>query len=126
MIAEYLRRFPTRSILVLGPTRPLVVQTGRSIESTLLTPPPVVATGSLPPDRRERLWQPPQVIVATPQVVANDLAEGTFPLATVSLIVFDEAHRAVGDYPYVAIGAANRTGPKARVLAMTASPGDRI
>ncbi|MFG1530664.1 MAG: DEAD/DEAH box helicase, partial [Thermoplasmata archaeon] len=28
VIAEHLRRFPTRSILVLGPTRPLVVQTG--------------------------------------------------------------------------------------------------
>lgn len=126
VIAEYLRRFPTRSILVLGPTRPLVVQTGRSLEATLFGPTPVVATGALPPDRRERIWQPPQVIVATPQVVANDLAEGRFPLATVALIVFDEAHRAVGDYPYVAIGAANRAGPKARVLAMTASPGGRI
>jgi len=126
VMAEYLRRFPTRSILVLAPTRPLVVQTGRAIEATLFAPPPVVATGTLPPDRRERLWQAPQVIVATPQVVANDLAEGKFPLDTVSLIVFDEAHRAVGGYPYVAIGAANRAGPKARVLAMTASPGGRI
>ncbi len=67
--------------------------------------------------------KPPQVVVATPQVIGNDLSANEFPLDTFSLIVFDEAHRAVGDYPYVAIARANRVGPGARVLAMTASPG---
>lgn len=126
VIAEFLLREPTRSILFLAPTRPLVVQHARSVASSLFAPEPLALTGAIPPDRRADLLRPPQVVVATPQVIANDLLEGGFPLATFSLLVFDEAHRAVGDYPYVAIGAANRAGPSARVLAMTASPGGSL
>ena len=126
VIAEHLLKHPTDSVLFLAPTRPLVVQHARSVERTLFAPEPLVLTGAIPPERRADLLHPPQVVVATPQVVANDLAEGGFPLPTFSLLVFDEAHRAVGDYPYVAIGRANREGPKARVLAMTASPGGSL
>ncbi|MCI4357426.1 MAG: DEAD/DEAH box helicase [Thermoplasmata archaeon] len=124
--AEFLRREPTRSILLLAPTRPLVVQHGKSVTESLLAPPPLVLTGAVSAAHRATLFHPPQVIVATPQVVANDLARGAFPIDTVSLIVFDEAHRAVGDYPYVRIGESNRAGPRARVLAMTASPGSSL
>lgn len=122
-IADFLLRRPTESILFLAPTRPLVVQHARSVARTLLAPEPLTLTGAIAPERRVELFRPPQVVVATPQVVGNDLAAGRFPLDTFSLIVFDEAHRAVGDYPYVAIAKANREGPGARVLAMTASPG---
>jgi Fanconi anemia group M protein len=123
VIAEYLRRAPTESVLFLAPTRPLVVQHAKSVARTLLAPEPLVLTGAIAPERRAALLRPPQVVAATPQVIGNDLATGGFPLDTFSLIVFDEAHRAVGDYPYVAIAKANREGPRARVLAMTASPG---
>jgi ERCC4-related helicase len=126
VIAEFLRRFPTKSILFLAPTRPLVVQHARSVAQSLFAPEPLTLTGAIPPERRADLLKPPQVVVATPQVIANDLADGAFPLDSFSLIVFDEAHRAVGDYPYVVIGEANRAGPSARVLAMTASPGGNI
>jgi len=124
--AEFLLRRPTESILFLAPTRPLVVQHARSVAATLYGPEPLVLTGAIAPERRAELLRPPQVVVATPQVIANDLAQGEFPLASFSLIVFDEAHRAVGDYPYVALGRANRDGPRARVLAMTASPGGSL
>jgi len=123
VIAEYLRRFPTESVLFLAPTRPLVLQHAKSVRETLLAPEPLTLTGAIAPERRAELLHPPQVVVATPQVVGNDLEHGDFPLDTFSLVVFDEAHRAVGDYPYVAIAEANRLGPRARVLAMTASPG---
>jgi ERCC4-related helicase len=123
VMAEYLRKQPTASVLFLAPTRPLVVQHARSVAATLYAPEPLTLTGAVSPERRAELLHPPQVVVATPQVVANDLGAAGFPLDTFSLIVFDEAHRAVGDYPYVAIGEANRAGPRARVLAMTASPG---
>ncbi len=126
VLADSLEREPTRSVLFLAPTRPLVVQHAKEAERTLLAPPPVVLTGAIAPERRAELVRPPQVIVATPQVVANDLARGEFPLATLSRIVFDEAHRAVGDYPYVAIARANAAGPKSPVLAMTASPGGSL
>ncbi len=129
VIAEFLLREPTRSALFLAPTRPLVVQHAREVERALFAPKPLVLTGEVSPERRQELLRPPQVVVATPQVVANDLATGGFPLATFSVVVVDEAHRAVGEYPYVGIARANRQGPNARVLAMTASPGgslDRI
>jgi ERCC4-related helicase len=126
VIAEYLRRFPTQSILFLAPTRPLVVQHARSVARSLFAPEPLTLTGAIPPEKRADLLRPPQVVVATPQVIANDLSDGAFPLDSFSLIVFDEAHRTVGDYPYVGIGEANRAGPNARVLAMTASPGGSL
>jgi Fanconi anemia group M protein len=125
VLAEFLLRRPTESALLLAPTRPLVVQHARSVGTTLFSPPPLVLTGAIAPDKRQALLQPPQVIIATPQVVANDLGSGEFPLGPLSLVIFDEAHRAVGDYPYVTIGAALRDRP-IRVLAMTASPGSRI
>jgi len=123
VIAEFLRRHPTESVLFLAPTRPLVLQHASEVARTLLAPEPLTLTGAIAPERRAALLHPPQVVTATPQVVGNDLSSGEFPLDTFSLIVFDEAHRAVGDYPYVAIAKANREGPHARVLAMTASPG---
>jgi len=124
--AEYLLREPTRSVLFLAPTRPLVLQHAHEVERSLFAPTPLVLTGSVPPERRAQLLRPPQVVVATPQVVANDLLSSGFPLGSFSLILFDEAHRAVGDYPYVAIARANREGGGARVLAMTASPGGSL
>lgn len=102
------------------------MQHAKSVTTTLFAPEPLVLTGSISPARRQALLHPPQVVVATPQVVGNDLVTRPFDLGRFSLIVFDEAHRAVGEYPYVAIGRANRDGPQARVLAMTASPGARI
>ena len=43
---------------------------------------------------------------------------------SVSLLVFDEAHRAVGDYAYVFVAKQyKRLNPQGHVLAMTASPG---
>jgi len=125
VMAEFLLRSPDRSILFLAPTRPLVVQHARAVAETLFAPEPLVLTGTISPERRGALMRPPQVVVATPQVIANDLELLRATLDAYSLLVFDEAHRATGDYPYVAIGAANRAGARARVLAMTASPGGR-
>jgi Fanconi anemia group M protein len=125
VIAEFLLHHPTESVLVLAPTRPLVLQHARSITETLFAPTPVVLTGALTPERRQALLHPPQVIVATPQVIANDLRSKELTLDPFSLVVFDEAHRAVGEYAYVTIGAVARER-RLRVLAMTASPGSRI
>lgn len=125
VIAESLLRAPTKSVLFLAPTRPLVAQHAQSVRDILLAPPVTVLTGTLSPEQRATRLVPPQVVVATPQVIANDLAPGVLSLRDFSLLVFDEAHRAVGDYPYAAIGQANQAGPRVRVLAMTASPGQR-
>jgi Fanconi anemia group M protein len=124
--AECLRLEPTRSILLMAPTRPLVVQHARTLAETLLAPPPTVWTGHVAPEKREFPGPPPHILVATPQVIAHDLENGRMNLEEFSLLVFDEAHRAVGDYPYVAIGAAAKRSGSVRVLAMTASPGSSL
>jgi ERCC4-related helicase len=123
VIAETLRREPTRSILFLAPTRPLVLQHAKSLEAALLAPPPVVWTGHVAPGKRHLEGIGPRIVVATPQVIAHDLAHGTLRTEEFSVVVFDEAHRAVGEYAYVPIGAAIRAAPGTQVLAMTASPG---
>src|SRR5579871_605567 len=49
VIADALHREPGRSVLFLAPTRPLVIQHGRSVAHALDIPPPVVLTGNVPP-----------------------------------------------------------------------------
>ena len=112
-------------VLFLAPTKPLVEQHAGFLREHLLKFEPVVFTGEVHPDERKDEWRVHRLIVSTPQVIENDLLEGRIGLADVDLIVFDEAHRAVGDYAYVTIGKwyAQRDG---RVLGMTASPGSNV
>src|SRR5580658_5569492 len=89
VIAETLRREPTRSILFLAPTRPLVLQHAKTLGGTLLAPAPLAWTGHVAPERRHAEGPGPRIIVATPQVIAHDLAKGTLLLGEFSLVVFD-------------------------------------
>jgi Fanconi anemia group M protein len=124
--AECIERPPTR-MLMLAPTRPLCLQHEARFRSWLRGPPSTVAvTGKRRSKERRALESSAAVVIATPQVVANDLAAGRFDLAGFSLVVFDEAHRAVGDYQYVDVGRAIKSLPSERrplVLGLTASPG---
>ncbi|RLI40790.1 hypothetical protein DRO59_08505 [Candidatus Bathyarchaeota archaeon] len=84
----------------------------------------VLVTGRFPPEKRASLYTSGKIIFATPQCVRNDLKNRLLTLKDVSLIVFDEAHRARGNYAYVSI--ANyyfRQCPKPLTLGLTASPG---
>ena len=118
-----LERLEQGRVLMMAPTRPLAEQHA-SFLSRSLNVRVELLTGSVAPAKREPLWQSAQVVVATPQVVEKDLIRGTASLEDFALMVFDEAHRAVGNYAYVFIAA--RYGETARqplVLGMTASPG---
>jgi Fanconi anemia group M protein len=126
LIAEWAERDPRHSALFLAPTRPLVEQHAKTIRQSLRLPEPVVLTGTLTPGRRHGLVSPPQVVVATPQVIRNDIASGALDIGLFSLVVFDEAHRAVGNYPYVDIASAFKNVTGGRTLGITASPGSRI
>ncbi len=124
--AECLLRPPGR-VLMLAPTRPLCLQHEARLKGWLKGPPPTVAvTGKRRSKERRALEGAARVVVATPQVVANDLASGAFHMGGFSLVIFDEGHRAVGDYQYVAIARAIAALPpieRPLVLALTASPG---
>lgn len=119
-------------ILMLAPTKPLVEQHLRFFEKYLIVKEPkdpalspfVMFTGDALPDERTADWNRATVILATPQVIKNDLIAGRYTLADVTLLIVDECHRAVGNYAYVFLAQRYlATAAKPLILAMTASPG---
>lgn len=113
------------NILFMAPTKPLVEQHARFLKKHLIAEEPVVLTGEIAPAKRKKLWAGSQIICATPQVISNDLISGQIDLKDVSLIIFDEAHRATGDYAYVFIAEKYAKIKGCHSLGMTASPGSR-
>lgn len=119
-------RLPKGKVLLLSPTKPLVEQHAAFFRSTLTIPQEnvVLFTGNTPPQKREALWENAQLVVSTPQVIENDLLGKKINLEHVSLVVFDEAHRATGNYSYVYIAEKYiQQNKEPLVLGITASPG---
>ncbi|GGM74847.1 Fanconi anemia group M protein [Halarchaeum rubridurum] len=124
--AERLRGDVGAKSLLLAPTKPLVEQHAAFYREALEIPEDeiVVFTGDVRPDDRAALWNSARVVVATPQVVENDLVGGRIDLRDVVHVTFDECHRASGDYAYVYIAEryhADAADPL--VTGMSASPG---
>ncbi|MDD5022545.1 MAG: DEAD/DEAH box helicase family protein [Candidatus ainarchaeum sp.] len=109
--------------LFLAPTKPLVLQHFNSITSILDSEKTnvTIVTGDLPPKKRKEEYNK-KIIVATPQTINNDLKNKLLS-PQFSLIIFDEGHRAVGDYAYVKI--AEKVKDNALIVSLTASPGGR-
>lgn len=126
LAAEVLRRSDGK-VLVLAPTRPLVRQHAESFRKWLVPLTTAQFTGTVRRPERQGRWETADVVFATPEIVQNDLAAGRYRLDPVALVVFDEAHHAVGKYVYVPIAARYRTERPAegRVLGLTASPGGK-
>ncbi len=113
-------------VVVLAPTRPLVMQHrvvftnhfAKSICNHL--------TGQIPADRRREIWAESKFIFATPQVIANDVRAGRYELSDVCLMVFDEAHRCVKDYDYTQLALKyQQSAANPLILGLTASPGGK-
>ena len=65
-----------------------------------------------------------RLIFATPEIVKNDLNEGRLRLRDFSLLVFDEAHKAVKDYSYALVAKEYINQSRyPMILGLTASPG---
>ena len=127
--ADILLSYRDARVLVMAPTRPLVLQHRESFLRMLKLREEDVATltGNTRPEIREAMWKgPSRVIFATPEVVRNDLAERRFTLKDFGLLVFDECHRAVKEYAYTDVGNFYLQQAKSPlILAMTASPGSK-
>ena len=108
--------------LFLTPTKPLARQHYDSVREILQLGEEDVElmTGEILPDKRKVLYQK-SVIVATPQTLDNDLENKIAP-TDFSLVIFDECHRAVGDYAYVKVADVLK---QALIVGMTASPGGK-
>ena len=124
VIAETLKK-EDGAILFMAPTKPLVEQHAKFLREHLIGHDPLVFTGEIPPEDRREGWTSARIVVSTPQVVANDLDSEIIDVSRLGLVVFDEAHRAVGDYAYVPIAKA-LFDHDCMVLGMTASPGSDV
>jgi len=124
--AERLQKNMNAKILFMAPTKPLVDQHRNSFERMLKIGEDELktVTGSDKPEDRKELYQKADIVFSTPQTIENDVKEGVLSLRNFSLIIFDEAHRCVGNYAYTYI--AKRYMDQAAdplILALTASPG---
>ncbi len=124
---ERLAQHPISKVIILAPTRPLVLQHSRFFEKHLAEKiPSAVLTGEVPPTERQDLVASSKAIFATPEVIRNDVLEERYSLNDVSLIVFDEAHRCVRDYAYSQVAEAYKlTASNPLILGLTASPSSR-
>ena len=123
VIAYRLHKYGGKA-LMMSPTRPLAIQHWKNLRNVLKIDDIVLVTGRINSEKRKEMWNSGRVFVATPQVVENDIKRGLLSLEDFTLLVFDEAHRAVGSYPYVDIANSYiKTAKNPRILALTASPG---
>jgi len=124
--SHFLYRYSDHKVLVMAPTRPLVLQHRNTFLRLLkLRLEDVqVLTGKYSPNFRLRAWGgPARIYFATPQVVHNDQKLG-MRLDRFSLLVFDECHRARKNYAYTRVAEAYmREAPYPIILGLTASPG---
>jgi Fanconi anemia group M protein len=126
-VAEILYNYRNVKVLVMAPTRPLVMQHRRRFTAMLKlgAEDTALLTGKTPPGYRMPVWDgDARVLFSTPQVVKNDLLAKRLTLKEYGLLVFDECHRAVKKYAYTSIAKYYLSQAEyPLVLGMTASPG---
>ena len=115
------KKLESGKVLFLAPTKPLVEQHKKSFREFIEIDKDQmeVMTGEIRPDDRYEIWKQKKVFFATPQVVENDLIAGEVPVRDFSLTIFDECHRATGEYSYVFISEKIPS----HKIGLTASPG---
>ena len=113
-----------KKVLMMAPTKPLVDQHEGFFESMLDGYSVALCNGSMSPAKRAEVIAGGDFIISTPQCIANDLVSGKYDLSPFGLIIYDEAHKAVGGYAYVEV--ASRVPSGTISMGMTASPGSDL
>lgn len=127
LAAQRLHLYPNSKILLLAPTKPLCEQHVDTFKQHLDVKNVVLFTGSVSPKKRGELWKEATIVVSTPQGLENDVINKRVKLEEISLLVFDEAHHATGDYAYVWLAQQyDKLSKHTRILALTASPGSDL
>ncbi|MDR3074625.1 MAG: DEAD/DEAH box helicase family protein [Candidatus Methanoplasma sp.] len=110
-------------VMLMAPTKPLVEQHASVFSELLLDTRIGVMNGLMKPETRKRMVNESDLIVSTPQSVANDLENGMYTMKDFGLVIYDEAHRGTGNYAYVTVA---RHCDGNRSVGLTASPGSDI
>ena len=118
VIADYLSK-GEGGVLFLAPTKVLVNQHYEFLKNTMRIDDIALITGENLLVKRKKLWIN-SIICATPEITRNDIIRKIVDIKQFSLIIFDEAHRAVGDYAYTSI-ADQFSDTSVRMLGMTAT-----
>ena len=118
VIADFLSK-RKGGILFLAPTRVLANQHYEFLKNTVRLDDITLITGEDLLAKRKKLWIN-SIICATPEIVRNDIIRKIVDVSQFSLVIFDEAHRAVGDYAYTTI-AEQLNIDNTRILGMTAT-----
>jgi len=118
VIADFLSK-GTGGILFLAPTRVLANQHYEFLKNNLTIEDIALITGEDLISKRKKLWMN-SVICATPEITKNDLDRQIVSTIQFSLVIFDEAHRTIGDYAYSGIAERFATS-NARIMGMTAT-----
>ncbi|HVY01269.1 MAG TPA: DEAD/DEAH box helicase [Candidatus Nanoarchaeia archaeon] len=124
-----LQEHPGKKVLLVAPTKPLVEQHAKSFKAEIpeLFADVQVLTGESNATLRAKTWNTADIIIATPQSIANDLEKYLYTLEDVCLVIIDEAHRCLKNYDYTKIVQRYKsTSPTQRILGLTASPGSNI
>ncbi|MEM3609501.1 MAG: DEAD/DEAH box helicase family protein, partial [Candidatus Anstonellales archaeon] len=129
VMKEIINRNKDAKVLFLAPTKALVEQHRATIAdyfNDLDTKNEIIAlTGSIKKQNRLDSWEK-RIVISTPQTVVSDLLSDKnnikFPY---DLVVFDEAHRAIGKYSYTKIAQVANL-KNCLILALTASPGSKF
>ncbi len=122
-----LNNFQKSKVLILAPTKPLCSQHQKTIQAHSNIESVELFTGTVLPLKRKELWEAANVVVATPQTIESDIVNERINLEDVSLMVFDECHRAVQNYAYTWISKQyHKKARFPRIIGLTASPGDTL
>ena len=116
-------------ILLIAPTVALVNQHLKGINKILALKEiePISITGQNIANKRAALWISSRIVIATPQVVRNDIINGILSIEEYSLVIFDEAHHCTGEHAMAQVGRLyNSKSQNPLILGMTASPGSNI
>lgn len=116
-------------ILLIAPTVALVNQHLMGINQILALKEiePVSITGQNIANKRAAMWISSRIVIATPQVVRNDIINGILSIEEYSLVIFDEAHHCTGEHAMAQVGRLyNSKSQNPLILGMTASPGSNF
>ena len=123
LIAEILHR-NQGWVLFIAPTSALVDQHLKDLKKVIKNVEAISITGSNIPKKRKEMWKTSKIIVATPQVVRNDVLNDILSLEECSLLILDEAHHSTGKHAMVQSAEMfNSSSKNGLILGATASPG---